>query len=271
VSIAAAGHRAARSRLVDLARLADPTRPVGPAASSVVAECRVTDAWVAVRTGLDSNDLNGVVATGRRVPTPSELVELHRWWGSAPACWLASEADPALTEALLQAGWEAERSGRWAGRALDPGARPEAARRRDPSLAVRRVASGADLDAWADVAVECGWCEPAERDGLRRLAGLDALTRWVAVVADPGGADRTVGMATGWREADLVELVDVPVVPGHRRRGVGAGLIDAVCSWGDPATSVVAAPSPDGWALMRSLGFVDVPVEPDVCFYRAPR
>ena len=34
------------------------------------------------------------------------------------------------------------------------------------------------------------------------------------------------------------------------------------------ADTVVAQPSPDGWRLLSSLGFVNVQVVPEVCFYR---
>jgi hypothetical protein len=33
------------------------------------------------------------------------------------------------------------------------------------------------------------------------------------------------------------------------------------------ATIIVSAPSPDGWLLQRSLGFSNVPVVADTCFY----
>jgi GNAT superfamily N-acetyltransferase len=61
----------------------------------------------------------------------------------------------------------------------------------------------------------------------------------------------------------------VAVRDSARREAVGTALVSALLAWGAKhgALEVVAAPSPDGWRLFNTLGFENVPVTPDTCFY----
>lgn len=244
-SFAALTSAAARGRLGDLAAVPG-------------VDVRSGDGWLAVCTGGDSNDLNGVLAEPGVVPTSADLMWLREWFAGLPATWHASEPDPALTAAMTQAGWQAERTGRCAGRDL-PMPPPDLA----PEIEVRRVETDADLDAWIRLASECGWFSGVDqRTVRRRLAyGLPWL-RWIATL---DGDD--VGLATGWWDEDLAEIVDIAVLPSARRRGVGSALLATVGAWADTARYLVVEPSPDGWRLMAARGFQNEPTIPDTAFY----
>jgi GNAT superfamily N-acetyltransferase len=242
--IAADGHRLSRTRLRSVAN-----------ASSV--QTRAGNGWFAVRSGAFSNDLNGVVADAEFVPDVELLISLQEWFGTVPATWLAATPSTRGTDLLLDAGWTSERTGRWAGRS---------AWRAEPSDDVQRVTDESGLETWLDVAEECGWFDgPSQRDARRTLAGGLAWPRWVA-----WRDGRPVGMATGFRVAGLLEIVDVAVVASARRQGVGTALVAGVMAGSPASDCVIAAPSSDGWQLFRSMGFTNVPVTPDVCFYFDP-
>ncbi len=68
-----AGHRAARERLLSLGEVSKVRRGPG---------------YVAIRSGLDSNDLNGVVAESGFVPSALLAADLVAWVDDAPAQWL---------------------------------------------------------------------------------------------------------------------------------------------------------------------------------------
>ncbi len=247
MQIARAGHRCARARAAALTGLGPVSTRCGPG-------------WVAARTGALANDLNVVVGEPGFVPGSGLVDDLVAWFGDAPASWLASEPDDALTAVLVSAGAAPERTGRWCGRPVTgaPG---------DPAGV--RPAGPDDLGQWLDVAEACGWydgrADRATRAGLARAWSGDP--RRASFLAWQG--DRAVGLASGWCDGEVVEVVDVAVLPQARRAGRGRDLVAAVVAWGAGrgADQVVAAPSPDGWRLMRSLGFDNVPVEPDVCLY----
>jgi GNAT superfamily N-acetyltransferase len=103
------------------------------------------------------------------------------------------------------------------------------------------------------------------QDAARRGEGTDA---WVTFVADEDGT--LVGMASGLRENDVDELIQMWVEPRARRRGVGTALGEAVVDWaaGRNAPLVRLAVNPDepgAVALYRSLGFRDtVRRDPDL-------
>ena len=133
VDAAVAGHRAARERLLALGAVSAVRRAPG---------------YVAIRSGLDSNDLNGVIAESGFVPSALLVAELVAWMDDVPAQWLAAAPDPALTVVLEGAGLAPERTGWWCG--LEVGMAARAA----PD--VERVWS---LDEWTTVATSCGWGE----------------------------------------------------------------------------------------------------------------
>lgn len=229
MDVAALGHLAARERLADLAACGEVRREAG---------------YVAVRTGLDSNDLNGVVADAGFRPEPAVVAGLVGWFAGVPAQWLAAGPDPWLTAVLVAAGLTPERTGHWCGRAVGPHV---------PAPGVERVATVAE---WSPVAQACGW-------GERPAYDLAQRPHWVA-----RRDGRAVGVASGWI-GEACELVDVAVLPTARRTGVGTALVETVLAWAaaSGAREVVAAPSPDGWALLSGLGFEAAPVVPDVAFY----
>ena len=218
------------------------------------------DGWLAIRSGAESNDLNGVLSEPGVVPGRAALVELARWFGDVPATWHAAHADDTLTSALVEAGWRPERTGRCAGRAL-----PLVPSGTGAGVSIRLVEDESDRRTWLDIARACGWFgdDSAERRLRENLARDLAWPRWLAEI--DGAA---VGMATGWRDGGVLELVDIAVIERARRRGVGTALLSAVCAWGEGADHVVGAPSPDGWGLLRAHGFANVPTVSDTAFYR---
>lgn len=240
------GHRLAISRVLALADL--------PSAAA-----RSGDGWTAVRTGAASNDLNAVISEPGLVPPVALLGELRDWWDGVPASWLVESPSSRLTQALVVAGWSPERTGRWCGQSSGWFAHA-------PGEVSVDIVSGSGVDEWLDIADGCGWFEDErDRDVRRSLlqaaSGDDRQRLWLARLDD-----RPVGMARGGRGDGVTEVVDVAVVESARRQGVGTALVAAVILWGGD-TGVIAAPSPDGWRLFESLGFDNVPVVPDVCFY----
>lgn len=224
-------HRAERSRLTELAAV-DGVRT------------RTGDGWLAVRTGLDSNDLNGVVGEPGHVPDAALLTELGAWFGAVPASWHLAATDPVFARTAAGAGWRPETGARCAGRRL-PFSVPV-----PPGLVVRRVDAAADAAGWLDVAEACEWFDTGERQQRDPVLRALPRPRWIAC-----RDGLPVGMASGWRDRELAEVVDVAVLPAVRRAGVGTALLGAVAGWASTADHLVAAPSPDGWALMRALGF----------------
>jgi len=223
--------------------------------------------WFAVRTAVDSNDMNGVVSTSR-AEIPAELVEdLVGWFraGAVSASWLTTRPDPQLTRTLLAAGARADRTGYWSGCSM-----PAPARQPDAGVEVVRVASHDHLEKWLDVAADCGWIEDdSDRHARRRLylaLGLDdrALTHWLALERG-----QPVGFASSFLDANVIDLCNLGVAESHRRRGIGRVLVTARLADAAPrgATTVVSAPSPEGWGLQQTLGFRRVPVVADTWFY----
>lgn len=225
-------------------------------------DVREGEGWLAVRTRVASNDLNGVVSTA---PVPAGVVEtLCAWFAAVPASWLLGEPDVAMTDRLRAAGARPERTGVWSGR-VAAGVPPQTG-----AVRVRRVEDGADLDRWLDVATACSWIESTDdRTARRRLyaaLGLDhpRLSHWLAF---EGGA--AVGFGSVFLDGGVADLCNLGVLEAHRRRGIGRALVSARVAYAvrRGAAVVVSAPSPDGWQLQRALGFRSVPVIPDTCFY----
>lgn len=226
-------------------------------------EVRFGPGWLGVRSGAASNDLNVVVSDPGFRPWPDLLDGLRAWFNDVSASWLVREPDVALTRVLSDHGWRAERTGRWCGRVAtgDVG--------HDSLAEIVVVTDASELTGWLEVASGCGWCEDIIDRRVRGalLRGFVEDPRHTAWVARLAG--RPVGMATGWCAGEIVEVVDVAVREEARRQGIGRGLVADVLRWGEArgAVDVVAAPSPNGWRLFEALGFANVPVVPDVCFY----
>jgi len=135
--------------------------------------------WFAVRTDVDSNDMNGVVSEVQAEISADLADDLVGWFraGAVSASWLTTRPDPQLTRTLLSAGARADRGGHWSGRSMPTPARPP-----DAGVEVVLVVSDHHLEEWLDVAAECGWIEDdSDRQARRRLylaLGLDgaALT-----------------------------------------------------------------------------------------------
>lgn len=240
---AALAHRAERSRLAELAGV-DGVRT------------RTGDGWLAIRTGLDSNDLNGTLSEPGHRPDAELLAELGAWFGTAPASWYLAAPDPGFAVAAAEAGWQPETSARCAGRRLPFSAAVP------PGVLVRQVADATDAAGWLDVAEACEWFDADERQHREPVLRALARPRWIAC-----RDGLPVGMASGWRDRELAEVVDVAVLPAARRAGVGTALLAAVAGWAASADQLVAAPSPDGWALMRTLGFANLPALSEVVAY----
>ena len=159
-------------------------------------EVRRGDGWFAVRTGVDSNDMNGVVSTPGAKVSAVLVADLLAWLAGAPASWLTSRGDPELTDLLLAAGARPERSGCWSGRWVEP----VPAHRN--GVEVCRVRITRDLDRWIDLAAECGWIETASGRGARRRLYLARAgtfwvpTGWRSTTGRRSGSPRTSSMAT---------------------------------------------------------------------------
>ena len=223
--------------------------------------------WFAVRTGVDSNNMNGVVSEAQAEISAELVDDLVAWFraDAVPASWLTTIPDPQLTRTLLAAGARAERTGYWSGCSMPTPVRPPAA-----GVEVVRVVSDHHLEEWLDVAAECGWIEDdSDREARYRLylaLGLDggALTHWLAL-----DHDQPVGFASSFLDANVIDLCNLGVAESHRRRGIGRALVaarlaDAVQRG---AKRVVSAPSPEGWLLQQTLGFRRVPVVADTWFH----
>lgn len=250
MDIARRGHLCVVDRATALADL-----PVGSVRSG--------HGWFGVRSGASSNDLNFVVSEPGFVPGDVLLTELLQWLAGVPASWLVREPDAALTQVLCRAGLRPERTGRWCGRALGQ----EVIVRGEAQVV--RVRGEGDLGDWIDIAASCGWCDTlpdreVRLDVMRALIRDNRSAAWVAWLEGS-----PVGMAAGWCDGPSVAVVDVAVRERARRHAVATALVADVLAWGaeQGASQVVAEPSHAGWLLFNALGFDNVPVVPDVCFY----
>lgn len=190
---------------------------------------------------------------------PARLIDdLITWFKGQglPASWLIAGDDPSLATALIARGGRSEASGWWAGRVIDA----EVLAAPHPSgITIHRVDAEEDLDNWLGVAGRCGWLGHEEDQRTRRelylAIGLqDAeLAHWLA-----WRNGRAVGMASSFLSGAAVDLCNLAVVENERRRGIGRALATARirAAYDRDATSVVAALSPDGWRLYRTLGRV---------------
>lgn len=255
LDVASVAERTAIERMLSHARLPSAARREGAG-------------WVAVRTGAASNDLNGVVTEGAAGLGGGTAQELVAWFDDVPTSWLTTVSDPVLTRLLLGLGAEPERAGHWCGRSVTA---PADVR---PFGRVEPVVDDSTIEDWASVASACGWFDGPQdhRTRTRLIAELvddqPAFRHWV--VRNDG---HPVGMAAAYAGSQALELTAVAVVGSHRRRGVGAALVQHALAWGrgQGTENAVAAPSPDGALLFSSLGFAFASVRPDMCFYLGAR
>jgi ribosomal protein S18 acetylase RimI-like enzyme len=245
------------------------------------AHSRNGDGWLAVATGAQSNDMNGVVSQAGAA-VPDELIdELLAWFTGQglPASWLVEgdEDDPALAATLVERGARSEDDGWWAGRQIDDELFAALASDGDgdgggdlADVTITRVLTAADLDEWLGVAQRCGWLvDDRDRRARRRLhlsIGLDdgELVHWLA-----RRDGRAVAMASAHVIGDVVDLCNLAVVDRERRQGIGRALAATRIrsAYEQGATTVVSALSPDGWKLYEPLGFRSVGVTPARWFY----
>lgn len=251
LAVASAAHDAAEGRLTSYSTAAGVAvrRGIG---------------WLAVRTGAASNDLNGVVSESGSEISLEVVHDLIAWFGSAPASWLVGRPDPQLTRRLTRAGARPERSGRWSGRLVSTTV-PE----HQVPVEIVRVGSAEDLDRWLDLAADCGWISDAQDRQARRrlyqaLGWEGALIHWLAL-----DGDDPVGFASSYAHGPVLDLCNLGVLAARRRQGIGRAMVSTRIAAASQHTTtlVVSAPSPEGWRLQRTLGFVSVPVIADRCFY----
>ena len=248
-------------------------------ADSLGAAARQGPGWFAVRTRASDNSSNGVVVGPGAEFDDEQIERLATWVGESgrAASWLLERPDPTLAARLIAAGGSPERTGNWCGRAL-----PLDRRRMRSSVRVERVADAEQAHHWLRLASECDWFardldRRAQADALRHPAPYERY--WIAVVDGvPAGFATTVAGSSSDAVAGtvdgeaIVDLRDVGVGVHARHDGVGTALVSHVLdsAAADGARWVIAEPSPDGWALMATLGFTLAPVTPDLTFYFSP-
>jgi GNAT superfamily N-acetyltransferase len=232
-------------------------------------DVRRGDGWLAVATGVASNDMNGVVSDESFGYSAQTVDELVTWFVdlALPASWFTVVPDEQLTAALIQRHARPERTGWWAGRTV---ANQRALQQPIADISIRRVRTDEDLEQWLDVAANCGWIDDSHdrqvRGELYSGVGLDHpnLAHWIAA------RDQTaIGMASSFVDDDVIDLCNLAVLEPERRSGVGTALVERRLLEGARrnASRAVSALSPDGWKLYQALGFASAPVIPDACFY----
>jgi ribosomal protein S18 acetylase RimI-like enzyme len=156
---------------------------------------------------------------------------------------------PRIEEAIRAMGLE--RVEAWPAMAVDVDALP----RSNPpdGVAIRRVTQTDELRAVHAIEVETfGTPAPvAERFVGRRMLEDDRVRMFLA-----WDGDRAIGEATGYSTQGTVGIFGVGVIPGARRRGVGAALtIAAGRSFGDDADLAWLQPSTMAASMYGRLGF----------------
>jgi GNAT superfamily N-acetyltransferase len=187
----------------------------------------------AIRTGADDNGENGVVCSA----LDGDPAELGAWLRGVPAQWLIS-ADSDLHDRLVAAGWRPERTA---------------------------VVMGAELN---DLDLGAPEGEPAADDEYRAVAeavdfGAGSIGAHQRFVARRDG--RAVGIVSTFLHADTAVVLDVAVLPEHRRQGIGRALLARALQ--DAPSHVVLGPTPDSIPFYRRLGFALRPALRDRCFY----
>ena len=138
-----------------------------------------------------------------------------------------------------------------------------------------RLGTSADLAAAADVYRGASLSNAGDRDNLLAhpeylILGPEGLAEGRTHVAEEDGL--LAGFATWAETAATVELEDLFVDPGYRRRGIAAALVsriaDALRARGIERLEVTA--NPHALGFYRAVGFVDCGVE-ETEFGGAPR
>jgi len=138
----------------------------------------------------------------------------------------------------------------------------------DGGVDVRPAADG-DLDALAALSLECapeggaGWSRSQLAEELARPDGL-AVVLLAQRPPAPGRPAEAAGFAVGWRVAGEMQVLELAVGRGHRRRGVGGALLAALLAAGacerQPATLEVREDNAS--ALYAAQGFAAVSRRP---------
>jgi [ribosomal protein S18]-alanine N-acetyltransferase len=95
-------------------------------------------------------------------------------------------------------------------------------------LAVRRLALD-DITAAFDLAARCPEASRWSGADYARACGGD-LDGWVAAISPPGSStesQRVIGFVIARRMADELEILNLAVEAGFRRRGIGSQLLEA--------------------------------------------
>lgn len=103
---------------------------------------------------------------------------------------------------------------------------------------------------------EAGLSEPPREQAERGVDGA-----WASVKVIHGATGETVGMGRvisdgGW----YFHIVDMAVLPGHQRRGIGDAVLGALLAEIDaaaPGAYVNLLGDPPGWRLYERHGFVE--------------
>jgi N-acetylglutamate synthase len=159
--------------------------------------------------------------------------------GSAAA--LAARGWRSVDETIIQVAGIGHLRGAGAGSALPPGL----------------VLESFPSQAWVD-----GFAEASARPDLKR----DTLTRMLAAIGTPAAfttlrdAGEPVGFGLAVSESGATGLFDIAIRSGHRRRGHGRRLVEALLAWaawrGDgQAYLQVTAANAGALALYEGLGF----------------
>jgi GNAT superfamily N-acetyltransferase len=142
-------------------------------------------------------------------------------------------------------------------------------------VAIIRLGVPADLSAASDVYRSASLSHAGDRDNLlahpeHLVLGPEGLAGGRTYVAEEHGA--LVGFATWLEAGGVVELEDLFVDPGWRRRGIAAALVGRIAqvlrARGVQRLEVTA--NPHAMAFYRATGFIDCGVA-DTVFGPAPR
>ncbi len=138
-----------------------------------------------------------------------------------------------------------------------------------------RLGTPADLAAASSVYRRASLSNAGDRDNLLAhpeylILGPDGLAEGRTHVAEEGGS--LVGFATWAEAAGIIELEDLFVDPGYRRRGIATALVSRIAevlrARGAERLEVIANPYALGF--YRAAGFIDCGVD-ETDFGTAPR
>jgi ribosomal protein S18 acetylase RimI-like enzyme len=119
----------------------------------------------------------------------------------------------------------------------------------EPGRTTRPLPETAEAEAVALVARAHGWSRTVERRLHRVLGHRFDDPRHLSIVAEQRG--ELVGVATGFLDGELGQVVDVAVLPSARSRGHGSSLASAV------ASSLLSAGAEAVWLTAEAGGRVE--------------